>query len=295
MSGRSRRPDEEPPSRLTGAFASLEETFREAGERKEAALSTGERKPRSKRSLERGLGRRWLGPVVGAITAFGIVGAGVAISTDVFTADGGSGGSGPKPPSETLHAPGDAYRGNAVAVDPTRPALRWGIGVYPSRNGRDTCLLAGRVRGQGLGAEKDGRFSSLSKDASGICDDIDARHAIFATRSYFNATGDRALLYGLVDRTVTSLRLGLPTALKELDIASDGTFIVVAEGPYGFRDQQFEITSANGVERHTLQPARPCAEAHEHRRARAPGISTSDHQHRRARAAPSESIKTDGG
>ena len=254
MSGRSRRPDDDPPSRLTGAFGSLEDTFRKAGEREEAARSTGQRQPRSKRIPKRGLGRRWLGPVVGAITAFGAVGAGVAISTGVFTGDGGSAGSGPKPPDDIRHSPGDAYRGNAVAVDPTRPALRWGIGVYPSQNGRDTCLLAGRVRGQGLGAEKDGRFSSLSKDASGICDDIDARHAIFTTRNYFNATGDRVLLYGLVDRTVTSLRLGSPDALKELDIASDGTFIVVAEGPYGFRGQQFEITSRSGVERHMLQP-----------------------------------------
>jgi hypothetical protein len=178
----------------------------------------------------------------------------VAISTDVFTGDGGSAGSGPKPPADTRHEPGDAYRGNAEAVDPTRPTLRWGVGVYPSRNGRDTCLLAGRIRGQALGAEQNGRFTSLSKDAPGTCDDIDARHAVFATRSYFNATGDRALLYGLVDRTVTSLRLGLPNALKKQDIASDGTFIVVAEGPYGLRGQQFEITSASGVERFTLQP-----------------------------------------
>lgn len=255
MSGRSQRPDQEPPSRLTGAFGSLEDAFREAGEREEAARSTGVRQPRSKRSPKRVRGRHWLGPVVGAITAFGVAGAGVAISTGVFTGDGGSVGSGPKPPDDIRHAPGDAYRGNAVAVDPTSPAMRWGIGVYPSRNGHDTCLLAGRVRGQGLGAEKDGRFSSLSKDASGICDDIDARHAIFTTRSYFNATGDRALLYGLVDRTVTTLRLGVPGALKELDVATDGTFIVVAAGSHGLRGQQFEITSAAGVERYMLQPA----------------------------------------
>lgn len=256
MSGRSRRSDEEPSSRLTGAFGSLEDTFREAGEQKEAARTAGQDRPGSKRSAGRGLGRRWLGPVVGAITAFGVVGAGVAISTGVFTGHGRSAGSGPKPPDDIRHAPGDAYRGNAVAADPTSPTLRWGVGVYPSQNGRDTCLLAGRVRAQGLGAEQDGRFSSLRRDAPGLCDDIDERHAIFATRSYFNATGDRALLYGLVDRTVTSLRLGFPGALKELDVATDGTFIVVAVGSHGLRDQQFEITSATGAERYTLQPAR---------------------------------------
>jgi hypothetical protein len=203
------------------------------------------------------MGRRWLGPVIGAIAAFGIVGGGVAISTGVFTGDGGSVGAGPKPPEETRHAPGDAYRGNAVTVDPTKPTVRWGIGVYPSQNGRDTCLLAGRVRGQGLSAEQSGRFSSLSNDAPGLCGDIDERHAIFTTRSYYSATGDRALLYGLVDRSVTSLRLGRSGALKQLDVANDGTFIVVAEGPYGLRGQQFEVTSAAGISRHALQPAQP--------------------------------------
>jgi hypothetical protein len=256
VSKRSSRRDEEPPARLTGAFGSLEDTFREAGAKKEAAREVEERQARRRRSPGRGLGRRSLGPVLGAITAFSVVGAGVAISTDVFLADGGSTGSDPKPPSETRHAPGDAYRGNAVAVDPTKPALRWGIGVYPSRNGRDTCLLAGEVRGQGLGVEDNGRFTSLSKEAPGICDDVDLRHAIFTTRSVLNAIGERTLLYGLVDRTVTSLRLGMSGELKDLDVANDGTFIVVAAGSRGLRDQQFEITSATGVERYTLQPGR---------------------------------------
>jgi len=256
MSGRWPKQDEEPPARLTGAFGSLEDTFREAGEQKEAARTAGERQPVTKRSTGRGIGRRWLGPVIGAITAFGVVGGGVAISTGVFTGHGGSVGAGPKPPKDTRHAPGDAYRGDAVAADPARPSVRWGIGVYPSQNGRDTCLLAGRVRGQALSAEQNGRFSSLSNDAPGQCDDVDERHAIFTTRSYFNATGDRTLLYGLVDRTVTSLRLGPPGALKDLDVANDGTFIVVAEGPFGLRDQQFEIATVSGIQRHTLQPTR---------------------------------------
>ena len=255
MSRRSQMPDDDPPARLTGAFGSLEDTFREAGEREEAARVSEGRQPRSKRSREHGRGRRWLGPAVGAITAFCVVGAGAAIGTDVFLGDGGSTGSDAEPPAETRHAPGDAYRGNAVAIDPTRPALRWGVGVYPSNNGRDTCLLAGRVRGQALGVEQDGRFTSLSKDALGVCDDIDVGHIVFTTRSYFNATGDRALLYGLVDRTVTSLRLGLPGALKNLDVASDGTFIVVASGSHGLRGQQFEINAASGVRRYMLQPA----------------------------------------
>lgn len=256
MSGRSRKSDEQPPSRLTGAFGTLEDTFREAGQQMEAARSGGERQPATRDAARRGVGRRWLGPVIGAISAFGVVGGGVAISTDVFTADGGSAGSGPKPPEETRHAPGDAYRGNALAVDPTRPGVRWGVGVYPSQNGRDTCLLAGRVRGQSLGVEQDGRFTSLSKDAPGSCADLDAGHAIFKTRSYFSATGDRALLFGLVDRTVTSLRLGSSGALKDLDVANDGTFIVVVVGSRGFRDQQFEITTASGTQRYTLQPER---------------------------------------
>jgi hypothetical protein len=255
MSGRLQEPDGQPPERLTGAFGALEDTFREAGEQKQAARAAREKKTGTRRSPGRGAGRRWLGPVIGAITAVGVAGAGVAISTDVFTADGGSAGSGPKPPGDVLHAPGDAYRGNAVAVDPREPTVHWGVGVYPSENGRDTCLLAGRVRGRALGAEQDGRFTSLRKDAPGLCNDIDVEHAVFTTRSYFNATGDRALLYGLVDRTVTALRLGLPGALREVDVATDGTFIVVAVGPYGLRDQQLEITSKTGVEHYTLQPA----------------------------------------
>ncbi len=256
MSGRSRKSDEGPSSRLSGAFGSLEDAFREAGEREEAARRARVWEPKATRSPGRGLGRRWLGPAIAAVAAFCVVGGGVAISTDVFLADGGSTGSEPELPPETRHAPGDAYRGNAVAIDPIRPTAQWGVGVYPSDNGRDTCLLAGRVRGQGLGAEHGGRFTSLSKDAPGTCGDIDAQHALFITQSYFRATGDRALLYGLVDRTVTTLRLGVPGALKEVDVATDGTFIVVANGSHGFRGRQFEITGETGVERYMLQPAR---------------------------------------
>jgi hypothetical protein len=254
VSGRSRKPDDEQPVKLTGAFGSLEDTFREAGTKLELEREAGAQTRRVRWSPRQRLGRRALGPVVGGIIATCVVGAGVAISTDIFMADGGSTGSDPDPPAETRHAPGDAYRGDALAVDPTRPTLQWGVGVYPSRNGRETCLLAGRVRGQGLGVEQGGRFTSLSKDAPGSCDDIDARHAVFSTRSYFNATGDRTLLYGLVDRTVKSLRLGFPGALKDLKVANDGTFIVVAAGPSALRGQQFEITSASGIERYTLQP-----------------------------------------
>jgi hypothetical protein len=256
MSRRSRKPDEEPPVRLTGAFGSLEDTFREAGARKEEALGAESGQPGKRRPPGRGLGRRWLGPAIGAITAFGVVGAGAAISTDVFTGDGGSAGSGSKPPIETRHAPGDAYRGNAVAVDPERPAVRWGVGVYPSRHDRQTCVVAGRVRGEGLGIEQDGRFTGLSRDFPGYCDYVDGQHTIFTTRSYFKATGNRTLLYGYADRTVKSMRLGRPGALKELKIASDGTFIVVAEGPSALRGQQFVIVGTTGTERYTLQPAR---------------------------------------
>jgi hypothetical protein len=254
MKRRSRKPDDERPIQLTGAFGRLEDTFREAGAKQDQERKLQEQRLGAGRRTREGLGRRALGPVIGTLTAFCVVGAGVAISTDIFSADHGSVSSGPKPPDETRHAPGDAYRGNAVAVDPLRPALRWGVGVYPSQNGRDTCLLAGRVRGRGLGVEQDGRFTSLNKDAPGLCDDIDARHVIFTTRSYFNATGDRTLLYGLADRTVRSLRLGPPDALKELEVASDGTFIVVVSGPNALRDQQFEITGTTGTERYTLQP-----------------------------------------
>ena len=55
---------------------------------------------------------------------------------------------------------------------------------------------------------------------------------------------------------MTSIAPWLPGALKELDVASDGTFIVVAEGPNALRDQQFEITGTSGTERYTLQPER---------------------------------------
>jgi hypothetical protein len=242
---------------LSGAFGSLEDAFRKAGELEEAARLAQAREPSAKRSPGRWLGRRWLGPAVGALAGFCVVGGGVAISTDVFLADGGTTGSDPGQPAETRHAPGDAYRGNAVAVDPRRPAALWGVGVYPSDNGRDTCVLAGRVRGESLGVEYSGRFTTISKDAPGTCGDMDVKHALFMTNSHFRLAGDRALLYGLVDRTVKTLRLGLPGALKELEVATDGTFIVVVNGSHGFRGQQFEITGETGVERYMLQPARP--------------------------------------
>jgi hypothetical protein len=251
---RSRKPDEEHPVQLTGAFARLEDTFREAGAKKEQERGLREHQAVVGRPIRERLGRRWLGPAIGAMAAFGVVGAGVAISTDIFTADDRSAGSGSRPPVETRHAPGDAYRGNAVAGDPKRSTVRWGVGVYPSRHDRRTCVVAGRVRGQGLGIEQAGRFKGLSRDFPGYCDFVDGRHTIFTTRSYFKATGDRTLLYGYADRTVESIRLGLPSALKELDIANDGTFIVVAEGPNALRGQQLVIVGTTGTERYTLQP-----------------------------------------
>jgi hypothetical protein len=254
VSRRSRKPDEEHPVRLTGAFGRLEDAFREAGMKQDQERKLLEQRAGAGQPARGGLGRRWLGPAIGALTAFGVVGAGVAISTDFFTADGGSANSGPRPPSETRHAPGDAYRGEAVAIDPERPAVRWGVGVYPSRHDRQTCVVAGRVRGEGLGVEQDGRFTGLSRDVPGYCDYVDSRHAIFTTRSYFKATGNRTLLYGYADRTVKSMRLGLPGALKELHIASDGTFIIVAAGPNALRGQQLMIVGTAGTERYTLQP-----------------------------------------
>jgi hypothetical protein len=255
VSRRSRKPDdEEHPVRLTGAFGRLEDAFREAGMKQDQERKLQEQRAGGGQPARGGLGRRWLGPAIGALTAFGVVGAGVAISTDFFTADGGSAGSGSKPPVETRHAPGDAYRGHAVAGDPERSTVRWGVGVYPSRHDRRTCVVAGRVRGQGLGVEQGGRFTGLSRDFPGYCDFVDGRHTIFTTRSYFKATGDRTLLYGYADRTVKSMRLGLPGALRELDIASDGTFIIVAAGPNALRGQQLVIVGTTGTERYTLQP-----------------------------------------
>lgn len=254
MSRRSRKPDDQQPVRLTGAFGRLEDTFREAGAKMEQERKLSEQRIVAERSTRDGLGRRALGPVVGMVAGFCVVGAGVAISTDLFTADGGSAGSGPRAPSETRHAPGDAYRGEAMVVDPKRPAVRWGVGVYPSRHDRRTCVIAGRVRGPGLGVEQNGRFTGLSRDVPGFCDYVDSRHAIFTTRSYFKVSGNRTLLYGYADRTVKSMRLGLPGALKELDIASDGTFIIVAAGPHALRGQQLLVVGTAGTERYTLQP-----------------------------------------
>ena len=210
MSGRSRKQNEEPPARLTGAFGSLEDTFREAGEQKEAARTAGERQPRTRRSPGRGLGRRWLGPVVGAITAFCVVGAGVAISTDVFTADGGSAGSGPKPPDETRHAPGDAYRGNAVAADPSKTSRAMGRRRVPEPRTAATraCWPAGSA-GKRWASSKTVALRASAKMPQAYATTSMSSTPSSPRGATSDATGDRALLYGLVDRTVTSLRLGL--------------------------------------------------------------------------------------
>jgi hypothetical protein len=255
---RGGEPGDDPPVNLTGAFGDLERVFREAGEKKEEERqrSVSEQEFRGRRPSRRGFGRHLVGRVAATVFGFCLLGGGLAVGTGVFTSDDGTRGSGGGVPPETRHARGDAFRGLAVSADPTRHGQNWGVGVYPSANGHDTCVLAGTVRGAVLGMTHDGKFAGLDNTFVGQCDDVDRQHVVFTTRNYFSATGSRTLLYGYADRSVTALKVGPRNALKRLRVANDGTFLVVRTNPNALRGQLLEVDRGQLAASFTLQPER---------------------------------------
>jgi hypothetical protein len=212
-----------PPERP--AARSLEESFKRLGEERAAARATpadGRRRPGSAHA-----GRRVL---VIAAAALGVAAA-AATGTKVFLADGGSVQGERQIPSQLREAPAYRQLAQARAKDPTE-ATPWGLRTYTSADG-STCAIVGRVAGQRLGEVRNGRFQQMPSGAAAQCFKFGSEHVLYASRGYPDVAvpGGRRVIYGVVDRTVTSVRLVSATGADEpVAIAADGSFVVVHEG-----------------------------------------------------------------
>jgi hypothetical protein len=226
------------------AAKSLEHSFRALGEERARARGQSGRRRRPA-----GAGR----VALAAATSVLVV-AGAATGTKVFLADGGT----VDPDTQGLQgvggriqpAPHDRQLAQATTAEPAG-GPPWGVGTYKSAKG-DTCLVLGRVVGGRLGVIREGRFRQLTTRTGGLCAKLGTDHAVFTVRGYYPGTpsASRAVLYGIVDRTVTRAQL-LPSAggrTAEVEIAPDGTFVVVRRGAEPFRGTRLVFDGSAGRE-----------------------------------------------
>lgn len=237
MSDREReRPADD--DELVGEFRRLDAFFVEEGGRRKRRA---QRRKRVRRAL--------VVPLAGAVA----LGGGAAATGRLdFIGDGGTTKPDPGVPLETKPAPPGAPTGVAVTRDPDpKEKAPWGMGYYknlePGEEHGKTCLLAGRLHDDGaLGRLMNGQFVRYDSTFPGGCDWYGAKHAVFATRSYGKATGSRSILWGVVDRAVANVSLGLPDAWRPITVETDGTFIVVAAGDTALRGKVFRIALKGG-------------------------------------------------
>ena len=161
------------------ALGALRESLRAAAARETAPA------PRTRRARRGGL--------IAVVAGLGIAGAATGAAL-LSTGD----------PVEELPGKGAQYAAPGgsrlapvlVAEDPADGALAWGVAVYTARNG-DACVLAGRVRGQALGALEGGVFRPYTPGFAGSCARFPAN---VATTSTLHTGGEepRTLVYGRV-------------------------------------------------------------------------------------------------
>ena len=184
------------PPEHTAARA-LEESFRVLGE--ERAEVQGRRRRRMPRGTRR--------TVLIALTALMLV-AVAATGTKVFVGDGGILHSDTQGLEGRLD-PAPHYRqlAQASAPDP-RERQPWGLRTFLSAKG-DTCIALGRVVGGRLGVIRNGQFKELPTRTGGVCGALGDQHIVMTARRYAAATipNGRTIVYGVVDRTVTGLRI----------------------------------------------------------------------------------------
>lgn len=215
------------PPEHTAARA-LEDAFRTLGEARK-------RNRANARQPWRHVSRRLPRAAFAALTGLMLV-AVAATGTKVFLGDGG------ELPADSAGiqgrlTPAPAYRQLAQASvrDPIDHRA-WGIRTFQSARG-ETCLALGRVAGNRLGAVRVGQFKELPARTSGVCGPLERQHLVMTSRVYFDSAidGGRTVLYGIADRSITSLRLQPSTGRgAAVPIAPDGTFVVVRTGTTAF-------------------------------------------------------------
>jgi hypothetical protein len=185
--------------------------------------------------------------LVGALAAL-TAAAVAATGTKVFLGDGGTLRSDTDGLAGRLD-PAPRYRqlAQATARDP-RGREPWGLRVFHGATG-DTCVVLGRVVDGRLGVIRRGQFRELPTRTGGVCAPLASHHIIMTARHYAPATiaDGRTAVYGIVDRTVTSLRIRHDGGMTEpLRIAPDGTFVVVRAGRGPFAAAALVATGSAG-------------------------------------------------
>ncbi|WCB92520.1 hypothetical protein DSM104299_01216 [Baekduia alba] len=223
----------------------LYEQFRQAGERRA--------------KVERQVRRRtWIqhvpGPALGAVLAFLVVGGGIAVGTKVFVSDAPPLHHDSDPGRGVTRAPADRRVAQATAADPAVAGARWGMRVFSNDTGA-TCAVAGRRVGGHVGRVANGQFRDYPDDVANNCADLAQAHVAAIVRGDTIDNAQRTLLFGMVDRTVTELAVGRDGDLQPIDVAPDGTYLMVADGANAFADHELRVT--RGAERKTitLQPS----------------------------------------
>jgi hypothetical protein len=149
-------------------------------------------------------------------------------------------------------APGDARLSPVRVPDPVE-GPPWGARTYTSRLGLP-CIYVGRVQAGRLGLVRDGRFAPYTGRVGGQCATEPDQHLTFSVRRSSEPDGGRSLVYGLVDRTVTSVALLRGVRRETLPIAPDGVFLHVSAGAEALRGAQLETVVAGRVRRTALLP-----------------------------------------
>ncbi|HMJ36094.1 MAG TPA: hypothetical protein VK501_19475 [Baekduia sp.] len=220
------------------AARSLEESFRRLGAQRAA------QQWRPRRSLPFG---RVLAAALGVLLAVSAAAAG----TKVLLRDGGTVGPESLPPGTLKPSPADRRVAQATSADPVERAP-WGLRLYSSTGGR-TCVLAGRLVGGRIGLLQGTRFTELPSSAPGMCSDLARDHVLATVRGYGLVGGGRTVLYGVADRTVSSLAFRMrPAVRRPIPIAADGTFIVVLEGHNSMRHARLVVHSTRGTSEQPL-------------------------------------------
>lgn len=185
--------------------------------------------------------------VVIALTALLLV-AVAATGTKVFLGDGGTIDADPAGLKGRVD-PAPSYRQLALVSAPD-PVERqpWGLRLFKSANG-DTCLTLGRVVGNRLGIVRQGQFQEFPTRAAGMCAPLGERHVVMAVRDFTDSViaGSRGVLFGIVDRTVTGLKLRAASGRwLPVEVKADGTFVVVRPGWKAFRQTELVVESSTG-------------------------------------------------
>jgi hypothetical protein len=140
----------------------------------------------------------------------------------------------PRPlPPDRRRAVEDARLSPVQVPDPAG-GLPWGARTYTSVRG-GACVVVGRVRQGRVGVLVGRRFSPLPRAAQGACAPDADDHIAFSVRLYPGPDAGRSVVYGVVDRAVTSMSLRRLGRFSPVEIAPDGVFLVVRAGTTALR------------------------------------------------------------